>query len=184
MLWLWSKFSVPHCCCFSVAKSCLTLWPHGLLQAKLPCPSLSPGICSNSCPLGWWCYPAIFSSAALFSFCPQSFPAAESFPMCWLFSSGGQNIGASASASVLPMNIPGWYSLGLTGLTSLLSKRLSRVFYGMTIWKHQFFGSQPSLHTNFQYSSTLWYSVNWNGSVLTGIKSGWAFKWGTDMVTF
>ena len=81
----------------------------------LPCPSLSPGVCSNSCPLSHWCYPTISSSVASFSFCPQSFPAPGSFPMIWLFASGGQNIGTSAL--VLPMNIQGWFSLGLTACT-------------------------------------------------------------------
>ena len=120
-----------------------SLWTHGLPYASLPCPSLSPGVCSNSCPLSWWCHPIISSSLTPFS-CPQSFPASGSFPMSRLFASGGQNIGASASASVLPMNIPGWFPLGLTGLISLLSRRPSRVF-SSTIPKHQFFGTQPSL---------------------------------------
>ena len=97
-----------------------SLWPHGLQHARLPCPSLSPGVSSNSRPLSWWHHPTISSSAAPFSFCPQSFPASGSIPMSWLFASGGQSIGASAS--VLPINIQGWFPLGLTGLISLLSK--------------------------------------------------------------
>ena len=92
------------------------LWPHELQRSKLPCPSLSPRVCSNSRPLSQWCYLTISSSAAPFS-CPQSFPASGSFPKSWLFTSGGQNIGASAS--VLPMNIQGWFPLGLTGFISL-----------------------------------------------------------------
>ena len=116
------------CCCCSVAKWCPTLWPHGLEHTRLPCPSLSPGVCSDSYPLSQWCYLTISSSVALFSFCLQSFPASGSFPMSRVFTSGGQSIGASASASVLPMNIQGWFPLGLTGLISLLSKGLSRVF--------------------------------------------------------
>ena len=116
------------CCCCSVANWCPTLRPHGLEHTRLPCPSLSPGVCSDSYPLSQWCYLTISSSAALFSFCLQSFPASGSFPMSRVFTSGGQNIGASASASVLPMNIQGWFPLGLTGLISLLSKGLSRVF--------------------------------------------------------
>ena len=104
-----------------------SLPPHELQHTRLPCPSLSPGVCSNSCPLSWWYYLIISSSAALFS-CPQSFPESGSFPMSWLFASGGQNIGASAPVSVLPVNIQGWFPLGLTGLISLQSKRLSRVF--------------------------------------------------------
>ena len=123
-----------YCCC-SVSKLCPTLQPHGLHHTSLPCPSLSPWVCSNSCPLSWWCHPTILSSVAPFSSCPQSFLASGSFPRSWLFISGGQSIGASAS--VLPMNIQGWFLLGLTGLISLLSKGLSRVTSSSTIWKHQ-----------------------------------------------
>ena len=91
-----------------------SLRPHGLQQARLPCPSLSPGVCSNSCPLSWSCYPTISSSVDPFSSCPQSVPTSRSFPMSRLFTSLGQSIGASASASVLPVNIQGWFLLGLT----------------------------------------------------------------------
>ena len=115
---------------------------HGLQHTRLPCPSPSPGVCSNSCPLSKWCHPTVSSSVVPFS-CPQSFPVSESFPMSQLFSSGDQNIGASASGSVLPMNIQGWFPLGLTGLISLQSKGLSRVFSSTLIRKHQFFGAQP-----------------------------------------
>ena len=114
------------------------LWPHGLQHARLPCPSPSPGVGSNSCPLSQWCRPTISSSASPFSSCPQSFPASGSFPMSQLFTSGGQSIGASALASVLPINIQVWFPLGLTYLI-LLSKGLSRVFSSTTAWKHQFF---------------------------------------------
>ena len=100
-----------------------SLWPHELQHTKLPRATLSPRACSNSCPLSWWCHPTISSSVTPFS-CPQSFPASESFPMSWFFASGGQSIGAAASASVLPMNIQGWFLLGLTGLISLQSKSL------------------------------------------------------------
>ena len=126
----------PGCCC-SVAKSFPTLWTHGLQGTRLPCPSLPPRVCSDSCSLSWSCYLTISSSAALFS-CLQSFPASVSLPMSQLFASGDQSIGASALASVLPMNIQGWFPLGLTGLISLQSKGLSRVFSSTTIWKHQF----------------------------------------------
>ena len=122
--------------------------PHGLQHTRLPCPSPSPGVCSNSCPLSQWCYLTISSSVTLFSFCLQSFPASGSFPMSRLFTSGGQSIGASASASVLPMNIQGWFLLELTGLISLKFKGLSRVFSKTTVWKHQFSGTQPSLWSN------------------------------------
>ena len=113
-----------------------SLWPHGMEHASLPCPSLSPGVCSNSYPLSRWCHPNISSYVALFSSCLWSFPASGSFPVSRFFASGGQSIGASASASVLPMNIQGWFPLGLTGLISLLSKGLSRVFSSTIVWKH------------------------------------------------
>ena len=111
------------------------LWPHEMQHTRLPCPSLSPGICSNSCPLSQWCHPTISSSGTptIFSSCPQSFPALGSFPVSQLFTSGGQCIGASSSASVLTMNIQGWFPLGLTGLISLLSKGLSKVFSSTTV---------------------------------------------------
>ena len=92
---------------------------------RLPCPSLSPGVCSNSCPLSRWCHPTISSCVTLFSSCLQSFPASGSFPVSQLLASGGQSIETSASASVLPMNIQGWFPLGLTGLISLQSKGFS-----------------------------------------------------------
>ena len=97
-----------------------SLQPQGLQCTRLPCPSLSPRVCSNSCLLCQWCYPTISYSVSFFSSSPQSFPASGSFPMSWLFTSGGQNIGASASASILPKNIQGWFPLGLTALISLL----------------------------------------------------------------
>ena len=105
-----------------------SLWLHELQHARLPCPSLSPGACSNSCSLSQWCHPTISSSVAPFSSWPPFFPASGFFPVSQIFSSGDQNIGASASASVLPMNIQGWFPLGLVGLTSLQSKGCSRVF--------------------------------------------------------
>ena len=126
-----------------------SLWQNGLLQhARLPWPPLSPRVCSNLCPLSQWCYLIISSSAALFSFCLQSFPPSESFPMSRLFISGGQSIGASASATVLAMNIQDWFPLGLTCLIFLLSKGLSRVLSSTTDWNHQFFTAKPSLWSN------------------------------------
>ena len=106
---------------------------------------LSLRVSSDSYPCSRWWYPTISSSAVPFSSCLQSFPASGSFPMSWLFASGGQSIGAAASASVLPRNIQGWFPLGLTGWISLQSKGLSRVFSSTTVRKHQFFGTQPSL---------------------------------------
>ena len=105
-----------------------SLWPHGLQHARLPWLTPSPRTCSNLCPLSQWCHPTISSSVIPFSFCLQSCPASGFFLMSWLFALGGQSIRASASASVFPMNIQGWFPLGLTGLISLQSKGLSRVF--------------------------------------------------------
>ena len=128
----------------SVAQSCLNLWPHGLQQARIPCPSPTPRAYSSSCLLSQWCHPTISSSVIPFSSLLQSFPASGSFQMTQFFASSGQSIGISASASVLPMNIQGWFPSGLTGLI-LLSKGLSIVFSSTTIWKHKFFGPQPPL---------------------------------------
>ena len=128
---------------------------HGLQHMRLPCPSPSPGVYSNSCPLIWWWHPTISSSVALFSACPQSFPASGSSPVSWLFASTGQSIGASASASVLLMNIQGWFPLGLIGLISLQSKGLLRVFSNTTIQKYEFFDAQPSLQPNFHIHTWL-----------------------------
>ena len=111
-----------------------SLWPHGLQHARFPCPSPSPRACTNSCPLNQWCHPTISSSVVPFSSCLQCFPASGSFPMSQLFAAGGQSIGASASASVLPMNIQAWFPLGLTCLISLQAKGLSRVFSNTTFW--------------------------------------------------
>ena len=115
-----------------------SLQPHGLQHTRLPSPSPSPGTCSNSCPLSHWCHLDMSSSVIPFSSYLQSFPTSGTFLMSWIFALGGQSIGASASASVLPMNIQDWFPLGLTGLISLESKGLSRVISGTTIWKHQF----------------------------------------------
>ena len=141
------------CCCSSSSVMSDSLSPHGLQQARLPCLSLTPRVCANSCPSSWWCNPTISSSVIPFSSCLQSFPASRSFPMSWVFASGGQRIGASAS--VLPMNIQGWFILGLTGLISLLSNRLSRNFSSTIIRKHQFFTAQPSLWSNFYFHTWL-----------------------------
>ena len=112
-------------------------------------------VCSNSYPLGWWCHATISSSVVPFSFFPQSCSASGSFPVSWLFASGGQSIGASVSASVFPMKIQGWFPLGLTGLISLQSKGLSRVFSNTRVQKHQFFSAQPSLWSSFHIHTWL-----------------------------
>ena len=124
------------------------LQPHELQHARLCCPSLSPRVCSNTCLLNWWCHPTIISSVISSSSCLQSFPESGSFPMSQFFASAGQSIGVSASASVLPMNIQGWFPLGWTGWISLLSKGLSRVFSSITVKKYQFFCAHCSLWSN------------------------------------
>ena len=131
----------------SVSQSCPTLWCHGLQHAGLPCPSPTPGVCSNSHPSSWWCHPTISSPVFPFSSHLQSFPASGSFPVSQFFTSGGQRIGASASATVLPMNIQE-SPLGWTGWISLQSKGLSRVFSNTTVQKHQFFSGQLSSQSN------------------------------------
>ena len=125
-----------------------SLQPHGLQHARLPYPSPTPEACSNSCPLSQWGHPTISSSVVPFSSRLQSFPASGSFPRSQFFTSGGQSIGASASASVLPTNIQDWFPLGLTGFNSLQSKGLSKVFSNTTVQKHQLFSAQLSLWSN------------------------------------
>ena len=121
-----------------------SLWPHELQHARPPCPSPTSRVHPNSCPSSQWCHPAISSSVVPFSSCPQSFPASGSFPMSQLFTWGGQSIGVSASASVLPMNTQGWSPSGWIGWISLQSKGLSRIFSNTTVQKHQFFSAQLS----------------------------------------
>ena len=120
-----------------------SLWSHGLQHTRPPCPSPSPRVCSNPGPLSRWCHPNIPSSAIPFSSRLQSFPSSGSFLICRFLTLGGQSIGASALASVLPMYIQGLFPLGLTVLISLLSKELSRVFFSTTVRRHQFCGAQP-----------------------------------------
>ena len=134
-----------HCCCSD------SLWPHRMQHTRLPCPSLSPGACSKSRPLSRWCHPTISSSVIPFSSCLQFCPTSRCFPVSWLFTSGGLSIGASAS--VCPMNIQGWFPLGLTGLISLLSKGLSRVFSSITVRKHSAFLMVQLAHP---YMTTKW----------------------------
>ena len=133
---------------FSGSVMSNSLQPHGLQHARLPCPSLTPGPCSNSCSLSRWCHQIISSSVISFSYHLQSLPALGIFPMSQFFASGSQSIRASASASVLPMNIQDWCPFALTGCISLLSKGISRLFSNNTIYKHQFFGAQLSLWSN------------------------------------
>ena len=119
-----------------------SLWPHGLQHTRLLCPSLFPRVCSDSCPLSWWCYPTISSSVAPFLLLPSVFLNIRVFSTEF-FTSGDQSIGASASTTVLPMNIQDWFPSGLTGLISLQSKGFSRVF--SAVLNHQFFSAQPCL---------------------------------------
>ena len=164
------------CAAAQTVQSLSHIWlcnSHGLQRARLPCPLPTPRACSNSCPSSQWCHPTLSSSVIPFSSCLQSFPALGSFLMTQFFASGGQSIGASASASILPMNIQDWFPLGLTGLISLQSKRLLRVFSITTIWKPQFFAlsllygpALTSVHDywnhSFEYMDLCWQS---DGSV-------------------
>ena len=125
-----------------------SLRPHESHHTRLPCPSQTPGVYSNSCPSSRWCHPAILSSIVPFSSCPQSLPASGSFSTSQFFTWGGQSIGVSASASVLPMNTQDWSPLGWTGWISLQPKGLSRVFSNTTVQKHQFFSTQLSSQSN------------------------------------
>ena len=130
---------------FSCSVMSVSLRPREPQHARPPCPSPTPGVHLNPCPLSRWCHPTISSSVIPFSSCPQSFPASGSFPMSQLFASGGQSIGVSASTSVLPMNSQDWSPLGWTSWICLQSKGLSRVFSNTTVQKHQFFCTQLSL---------------------------------------
>jgi len=141
----WAHFSSVQ---FSRSVVSDSLRPHGLQHTRHPCPSLTPGVYSNSCPSSWCCHPTISSSVVPFSSHLQSFPASGSFQMSQFFASGGQSIGVSALVSVLPMNIQDWFPLGWTGWISLQFKGLSRVFANTTVQKHQFFGAQLSLYSN------------------------------------
>ena len=131
----------------SVVSSALS--PHELQHARPPCPSPTPGVYLNSCPLSQWCHPTISPSLISFSSCPQSFLVSGSFQMSQLLASGGQSIGVPASTAVLPMNTQDWYPLGWTGWMSLQSKGLSRVFSNTTVQKHQFFSTQLSLQSSY-----------------------------------
>ena len=162
-------FTTNTTCCCSVTESCPALQSHGLQHARLPCSSLSHGVCSDLCPLSQWCCPAISCSVTPFSSCPQSFLAPGNFPMSWLCTSGGQTIGVWAS--VLPVNIQGWFPLGLTGLISSLSKGLWRVFSNTTTWNHQFFVIQPSLWFNSYISHDYWKNHSFDYSFVSKVMS-------------
>ena len=137
-----------------------SLWHHGLQHARLPCPSPFPGLCSNSNPVSHWCHPTILLSVFPFSPCLQSFPASESFLISLLFTTGGQIIGASASASFLPKKSQGWSPSEWTGWISSKSKGLSRIFSNTTVQNHQFFGAQPYLWSNSHIHHDYWEKKN------------------------
>ena len=144
-MWLKNQTSQFSSVQFSYSVLSNSLWPHGLQHVRPPCPSPTPGVYQNSCPLSQWCHSTISSSVILFSSCLQSFPASGSFPVSQFFASGGQSTGVSASTSVLPINSQDWSPLRWTGWISLQFKRLSRVFSNTTVQKHQFFRAQLSL---------------------------------------
>ena len=150
-----SPFSLILLAQFSCSVMSNSLWAYGLKHARLPNTSPTPGACPNSCPYlpssrgsSRWCHPTILSSVIPFSSHLQSFRVSRSFPMSEFFTSGGQSIGASVSASILPMNIQDWFPLGLTGLICLQCKGLLRVLSNTTVQKHQFFSAQLSLWSN------------------------------------
>ena len=153
-----------------------SLRPHEPQHVRPPCPSPTARVYPNPCPLSRWCHPAISPSVVPFSSCPQSFPASGSFPMSQFFISGGQSIGASASTSVLPVNIQGWFPLGLTGLIALQSKRLSGVFSNTTVQKHQFFGAQLSLWSDSQIHTWLLVMHGYAFIYLTNMWTTWYQK--------
>ena len=158
-----SHMIIISCYCCWVTQSCPTHTQvaHILQHTRLPRLSLSPRVCSNSCSLNQWYYPTISCSISPFSSCPQSFPESGSFPMSQLFPSSGQSIGASALASVFPMNIQGWFPLGLTGLISLLPKGLSRIFSSTTVQKHcQRYFAISSLSINFCMKNKLFLGIH------------------------
>ena len=140
---------------FSCSVMSESVRPHEPQHARPPCPSATPGVYPNLCPLSQWCHITISCSVIPISSCFQSFPMSGSFQMSQLFASGGQSIGVSASPSVLPMNIQHWSPLGWTGWISLQSKGLSRVFSNTTVKKHQFFGPQLSLQSSFHIHTWL-----------------------------
>ena len=148
----WTQFG-----CSAVSDS---LQPHGLPYARPPCPSPTPRVYSKSCSLSQWCHPTISFSVIPFSPCLQSLPASGSFPRSQLFASDGQSIGVSAPASVLPMNVQGWFPLGFTSLISLLSKGLSRMFSSTKVQKHQLF-SETTIHYWWGYKliQSIWKKI-------------------------
>ena len=167
-----NEVKVDHVAALSHPLTSNSLRPHGLQHARPPCPSPLPEVCPSSCPLNLWCHPTISSSVTVFSFCLQSSPTSRSFPMSQLFASGAQNIGAAASASILPKSIQGWFPLRLTGLISLLSKDSQQSFPAhssktLILWCSAFFILQlsyPYMTTGKTITLTIWIFV---GKVLT-----------------
>ena len=160
-----------------------SLPPHGLQHARLHCPSLSPWVCSDSCPLSQWCHPTTSSSVSPFSSCRQCFPASGSFTVSWLFASSGQSVGVSASVSVLPVNFQAWFLLGCINLICLLSRGFSRVFYSTEVWKHLIFSTRLlyglaliSIHDYWKNHSFDYKDVCWQSGVFVFLKCclGWS----------
>ena len=156
-----------------------TLWPHGLQHARPPCPSPTPGVYSNSCPSSRWCHPAISSSVVSFSSCLQSFPVSGSLPISQFFASGGQSVGVSDSASVLPMNIQDWLTLGWTGWISLQSKELLQHHSSKAsiLWHSAFFIvqlSHPYVATGKTIALTRWTFVGKVMSAFFMCYLGWS----------
>ena len=170
--------------CCAVTKLSDSMQPHWLQYAKLPWPSLSHGVTSESCPLSQWCHPTILSFAALFFYCLQSFPASGSVPVGWLFPSGDQSIEASASASVLPENIQVWFPLGLTCLIFLQSRGLSAVFSSTIIQRHLFFSTQPSLWSTSQIHTALLENHNFDYMALCQQSDNLAFEYAKFVIGF
>ena len=172
---LWIKTTmIYHSVQFSCSVVSDSLRPHELQHSRPPWPSPNPRVHSNSCPSSQWCHPAISSSVGPFFSCPQSLPASESFPMSQLFAWGGQSIGVSALASVLPKKSWGWSPSEWTGWISLQSKGLSRVFSNTTVHKHEFFGVQPSSQSNSHIHT-------WHIPKIQNIKCWWGFDNSCDM---
>ena len=167
-----NNFSNTNSVQFSRSVMSDSLQPHELQHARPPCLSPTPGVYPNSCPLSRWCHLMSSSSVVLFSFCLQYCPTSRSFPVSHFFASGGQNIGISASPSVLPMNTQDWFPLGWTGWISLQSKGLSKVFFNTTVQEHPFFGAQlshPYMITGKTIALTKWTFVDKVMSVLFNI---------------
>ena len=186
----WAKTAQFSSVQFSPSVMSDSLRPHESQHARSPCPSPTPRVYSNSCPSSWWCHPAISSSVVPFSSCPQSLPALGSFPVSQLFASDGQNIGVSASTSVLPMNTRDWSRLGWTGWFSLQSKGLSRVFSNTTVQKHHSLAlsflhspTLTSIHDHWKNHSLDYMDLCWLSSAQTALRT-WEIRRNVVVVSY